>query len=511
MCTLVAAVAVTATATVREKCELAFVYPCCCCGYAREPVTVTRWDRPWGPKERRANLEWILSEASRLQTVAASGKKEYFLRSLYVPHKGAFLELPPKAQIGAGTGVCVACRETAEEEAQSAFLPLDGLDRGKGFRHEGHEYREGDFVFVDPTVVRGAEAGAGVTARETFKGGRNKGLKAWAVAQIVGFKYGAVASKGRNGGAKAPGSSEGVPTSISVRLFVRPEELTSDDNPLAYRAHVQEVRFRVQGLGFWVQGFGFQAYGLVQTRSDTVCWTSCIPVLRMSVGSLAHLGRQPGRAKSVASLYYSNSMACVFWFFPLPTPRLPCAAVLQRGDRHRGCTGRGGQMHGAAPGSPSPRPLPGPPGLEGGRGCTWAWGQEWQAPHGLLLRPHRHQGRGDSIGESGCTQAFSLSSPLAAASLSRPPLHLYVSPPNSRPCLGLHFHLYVSPPNLRPCLVPHFTSLSPPTLHLYVSPPHIFGESPLHLGSVCLFVFSFLPTSAWGRLAPRTLHPHPHP
>jgi len=150
---------------------------------------------------RKANLAWWLGERARL-VKANEGKsedeREYFVRALYAPHKGAFFQLPPKSSVGAGTGECAACAAAAEEEAFETYQPLfkgsskpstgsaggGGQVQVEGFKFKGHEYCVKDFVFLDPNAVgKGAKGGS----KETHKG-RNIGLRAWPVAQIVGFE-----------------------------------------------------------------------------------------------------------------------------------------------------------------------------------------------------------------------------------------------------------------------------------------------------------------------------------
>ncbi|KAK3183152.1 hypothetical protein Dsin_030438 [Dipteronia sinensis] len=82
--------------------------------------------------------------------------------------------------MGLGSGAYHSC-QIKETERETEALKLDLC--GYGFTFKGIEYRINDFVYLSPDNFAAEDKDQG-----TFKGGRNAGLKAYVVCQLLGIE-----------------------------------------------------------------------------------------------------------------------------------------------------------------------------------------------------------------------------------------------------------------------------------------------------------------------------------
>lgn len=190
-------------------------------------VVVELKRRPEGHAHRKANAAMDQAERGRAKERETKGlPMEYFCRALYAPDKGAFFSLPQQ-KLAVGDGTCHACKLREEEERLNMCLLLDD----DGFRLEGVEYREGDFLYVDPSLFKCLLNKDDHEAEIIFKGGRNKGLRPFAICQLLSVQK----TK------KNPMS-----TKLSVRRFYRPDDFGTHKG---YIADIHEASFihKLQG------------------------------------------------------------------------------------------------------------------------------------------------------------------------------------------------------------------------------------------------------------------------
>ncbi|CAL1381124.1 unnamed protein product [Linum trigynum] len=186
----------------------------------KQPVVVEIRKMPWGHNFRKQNIN-----ADRLDRERAEERKkkglplEYYCRSLYWPEKGAFFCLP-SAEMGLGSGDCNSCKIREVEEANDKFKVNSS---GTGFVLGGIQYSLHDFVYVQSeNFVRRKEAG-------TFKGGRNVGLEAYVVCELVEINV-----------EKETRQTSERSTQIKVRRFFRPEDISSEK---AYCSDIREIYY----------------------------------------------------------------------------------------------------------------------------------------------------------------------------------------------------------------------------------------------------------------------------
>lgn len=186
-----------------------------------QKVVVEIRRRSEGYMDRKANA--VKDEADRVRAKEREMEglpKEYFCRAVYSPDKGAFFSLPTIG-LAAGNGTCKACILRDEEEKLKTNKLLDG----GGFRLEGVEYNRGDYLYLDPTVFKSLENKDEPQAEVIFKGGRNKGLRPFAVCQLLSVQKTA---------------KNLLSTKISVQRFYRPDDFGTHRG---YTADIHEVRF----------------------------------------------------------------------------------------------------------------------------------------------------------------------------------------------------------------------------------------------------------------------------
>ncbi|KAJ6364911.1 hypothetical protein OIU76_029816 [Salix suchowensis] len=176
--------------------------------------------RPWGHDHRKDN-----TNADRIDREKAEEKKkkglqvEYYCKSLYWPERGAFFTLPHDT-MGLGSGVCHSCNLKIAEEDKGIFRVNSSQT---GFSYKGNEYSVHDFVYVSPhqfSTERGEN--------ETFKGGRNVGLKPYVVCQLLEVVL------------RKPKQAETRSTQVKVQRFFRPDDISPEK---AYCSDIREIYY----------------------------------------------------------------------------------------------------------------------------------------------------------------------------------------------------------------------------------------------------------------------------
>ncbi|TXG53651.1 hypothetical protein EZV62_018907 [Acer yangbiense] len=174
-------------------------------GDVKEIVVVQIRSIPWGHQHRKAN--------------AYKDK----------PERGAFFRLPTEA-MGLGSGVCHSW-QIKETEREKEALNLDLCE--KAFTFKGIEYRVHDFIYVSPDHFAAEDKD-----QETFKGGRNVGLKAYVVCQLLEIEV-----------PKEQGTAKS--TKVKVQRFFRPEDISAEK---AYCSDIREVYYSEQVLTVPING-----------------------------------------------------------------------------------------------------------------------------------------------------------------------------------------------------------------------------------------------------------------
>ncbi|KAF5803309.1 putative DNA (cytosine-5-)-methyltransferase [Helianthus annuus] len=176
---------------------------------------------PWGHEHRKSNANFDKTDRAKAEDRKNKGLPvEFYCKSLYWPEKGAFVSLQTD-KLGLGTGTCYSCKITEDEKKKEVF---EVNESKTGFTYLATEYGVDDFVYVGPHHFDSDERGNG-----THKSGRNVGLKAYVVCQLLQIE--------------SPKTSKRVdPDSVmvQVRRFYRPEDLSADK---AYRSDIQEVYY----------------------------------------------------------------------------------------------------------------------------------------------------------------------------------------------------------------------------------------------------------------------------
>ncbi|KAK3229411.1 hypothetical protein Dsin_001292 [Dipteronia sinensis] len=190
----------------------------------KEIVVVEIRSIHWGHQHRKANAYKDRVDRERARDRKVEGLSiEYYCKSLYWPERGAFFRLPTET-MGLGSGVCQSCK-IKETEREKEALKLDLC--GKGFTFKGIEYRLHDFVYLSPDQFAAEDK-----EQETFKGGRNVGLKAYSVCQLLEIEV-----------PKEQGSEKS--TKVKLQRFFRPEDISAEK---AYCSDIREVYYSEQVL-----------------------------------------------------------------------------------------------------------------------------------------------------------------------------------------------------------------------------------------------------------------------
>ncbi|KQK12690.1 DNA (cytosine-5)-methyltransferase 1A [Brachypodium distachyon] len=186
-------------------------------GDIKELVSVNVQLIPRGHKYRKENLQ-----ANRIERAKAEERKkkglpmEYICKSLYCPEKGAFFSLPYD-KLGTGTGICSSCQQ--REAVGDEFKILSETT----FVFKNSTYAVHDFLYVRPEFF------SRVDGHETYKAGRNVGLKPYVVCHLHSIN--------------APAGSKKVnpeSTKVSVRRLYRPDDISS---ARAYSSDIREVYY----------------------------------------------------------------------------------------------------------------------------------------------------------------------------------------------------------------------------------------------------------------------------
>lgn len=176
---------------------------------------------PWGHQHRNENA--ILDKADRAKAEERKKKGlpiEYYCKSLYWPERGAFFSLPCES-LGLGSGYCHSCK-TKEAQKDKEMFKINSSKAG--FFYQGTEYSIHDFVYVASHHFSTEKVG-----NETYKGGRNVGLKAYVVSQLLDVTV-----------SKATKEPTVNNTQVKVRRFFRPEDVSADK---AYCSDIREVYY----------------------------------------------------------------------------------------------------------------------------------------------------------------------------------------------------------------------------------------------------------------------------
>ncbi|XP_057502306.1 DNA (cytosine-5)-methyltransferase 1-like isoform X2 [Actinidia eriantha] len=178
---------------------------------------------PWGHRHRKSNAVKKKIDILRAEDRKSKGLPlEYYCKSVYCPEKGGFFSLKTNL-IGLGTGVCHSCKIKQTQREKEVSKVNSSMT---SFTHKGTEYFIHDFVYLQPHHFAANEE------NETFKSGRNVGLKAFAVCHLLEIE-----------GAEAPKKADPQSMKIKVRRFYRPEDISSEK---AYRSDLRELYYSDQ-------------------------------------------------------------------------------------------------------------------------------------------------------------------------------------------------------------------------------------------------------------------------
>ncbi|WCJ21819.1 DNA (cytosine-5-)-methyltransferase family protein [Euphorbia peplus] len=174
----------------------------------------------WGHHHRKDNANADKIDRARAEERKKKGLPlEYYCKSLYWPEKGAFFSLPYD-KMGLGSGHCSSCKITEAETEKGVFKVNSSRDE---FVHMGILYSVHDFVYVSPQLF------ATDKEAETFKGGRNVGLKAYVVCQVLEIIV-------PNESKKATARS----TQVKVQRYFRPDDVSSEKS---YCSDIREIYY----------------------------------------------------------------------------------------------------------------------------------------------------------------------------------------------------------------------------------------------------------------------------
>ncbi|KAK9292062.1 hypothetical protein L1049_020016 [Liquidambar formosana] len=174
---------------------------------------------PWGHQHRKDNANTDKIDRTRAEERERKGLPvEYYCKSLYWPEKGAFFSLSLQS-MGLGSGVCHSCKLKEAHRDKDVFKVTSCKT---GFVYKGTEYSVHDYVYISHNHFAAERVES-----ETFKGGRNVGLKAYVMCQLLEIVV-----------TKAPKQAEIKSTKVKVRRFFRPEDISAEK---AYCSDIREV------------------------------------------------------------------------------------------------------------------------------------------------------------------------------------------------------------------------------------------------------------------------------
>ncbi|KAL3524578.1 hypothetical protein ACH5RR_012950 [Cinchona calisaya] len=188
---------------------------------AKEIVTLEIRTRPWGHQHRKENAIADRTDRARAEERKTKGLlPEYYCKSLYWPEKGAFFSLPIN-EMGLGSGLCHSCKLKAIDCDKTNFYINTSMT---SFVYLGAEYSVNDYVYVNPH-----QFAARKVEGETYKGGRNVGLKAYVVCQLLEILT-----------SNATRKAEPDSTQVKLRRFFRPEDISEEK---AYCSDIREIYY----------------------------------------------------------------------------------------------------------------------------------------------------------------------------------------------------------------------------------------------------------------------------
>ncbi|PON37520.1 C-5 cytosine methyltransferase [Trema orientale] len=173
--------------------------------------------RPWGHNHRKDNANFDKIDRARAEERKRKGLPvEYYCKSLYWPEKGAFFSFSPDT-FGLGSGFCHSCRVKEVQKEKEVYKVNSSKT---SLVYNGIEYSVYDYVYISPHNFADERTDNG-----TFKAGRNVGLKAYVVCQVLEIIV-----------KKETKEAEIKSTQVKVRRFYRPEDIS------AQKAYVSDIR-----------------------------------------------------------------------------------------------------------------------------------------------------------------------------------------------------------------------------------------------------------------------------
>ncbi|XP_073041040.1 DNA (cytosine-5)-methyltransferase 1B-like isoform X1 [Primulina eburnea] len=186
----------------------------------KHTVHVNIGSTPWGYQHRKANANTEKINRARAEERKKMGlPTEYYCKSLYSPKRGAFFTLPCKS-MGLGSGSCQACKSKEADVDNETFILHDSMN---GFMYRGNKYSILDYVYVSPSYFSAEKEG------ESFKSGRNVGLRAHVVCQLLEICK-----------LKKSQPRDASSVQVKVRRFFRPEDISVAK---AYSSDIRELYY----------------------------------------------------------------------------------------------------------------------------------------------------------------------------------------------------------------------------------------------------------------------------
>lgn len=175
---------------------------------------------PWGHQHRKANANAEKIDRARAEERKKQGlPTEYYCKSLYWPERGAFFALP-YSSMGLGSGSCESCDIKETERHREKFILDASLT---SFIYQGNKFSIDDYIYVSPSYFSSEEKES-----EIYKAGRNVGLKAYAICQLLKICD-----------PKQSKKKDASSVQVKVRRFVRPEDISLEK---AYMSDIREVK-----------------------------------------------------------------------------------------------------------------------------------------------------------------------------------------------------------------------------------------------------------------------------
>ncbi|XP_073311482.1 DNA (cytosine-5)-methyltransferase 1B-like [Primulina huaijiensis] len=191
----------------------------------KQSLHVNIGSMPWGYQHRKANANTEKMNKARAEERKKMGLPiEYYCKSLYSPKRGAFFALPYKS-MGLGSGSCQACKSKEAAIDNEKFILHDSVN---DFMYRGNKYSVLDYVYVSPSYF------SAEMESESFKSGRNVGLKAYVVCQLLEICN-----------LKKSGRHDANSVQVKVRRFYRPEDISVAK---AYSSDIRELFYSEEML-----------------------------------------------------------------------------------------------------------------------------------------------------------------------------------------------------------------------------------------------------------------------